>query len=243
MEEVRSAASFEGLAILAVIYFVLNLIGKAGRKQGRSPAPPTDAGSTSVPGGTQQEGFSLEAVLREIERVKDQAQQRQAAESRKPRKAPASRRPKAPPPRSSEPAPSLEHPRAARVGRMEQVKQDERGPLGRRANFELPSAEEAEDRTSFDEMVVPDAPRRPLDQASRIRTVVDQDDAVEAVVARRLREVEARNRPISAADHAAFDKSIRQGDGPAAPGTRFDADRIRQAYIWKEILGPPKSLE
>jgi hypothetical protein len=237
VEGVRSAASFEGLIILAVIYFILNTLGKAGRKRARSPMPPPEPEGQSVPGGTQQEGFSLEKVLREIERVKRQAEQRQAPAG------PPSRRPTAPPPRSSEPAPTLEHPRAARVGRMAQVKQDERGPLGRRANVELPSAEEAEDRTSFDDMVAPATPRRPVDQASRLRTVIDQDEAAEAVVARRLREVEARNRPISAADHAAFDKSIRQGDGSTAPPARFGADQIRQAYIWKEILGQPKSLE
>ncbi|HSB54268.1 MAG TPA: hypothetical protein VLD58_07920 [Gemmatimonadales bacterium] len=242
MEGIRSAASFEGLAILAVIYFVLNLLGKAGKKQGRSTVPPPEPEGQPVPGGTQQEGFSLESVLREIERVKSQAQQRQAEPSQVPA-GPPSRRPKAPPPRSSEPAPRLEHPRAARVGRMEQVKQDARGPLGRRADLELPSAEEAEDRTSFDDMPARATPWRPSEPASRVRAVVDQDEAAEGVVARRLREVEARNRPISAADHAAFDKSIRQGDGATTAPARFGADRIRQAFIWKEILGPPKSME
>jgi hypothetical protein len=72
---------------------------------------------------------------------------------------------------------------------------------------------------------------------------VDQDEGIEAVVARRLREAEARNRPLSAADHVAFDKIVRQGDLTAAAPRRYPTGQLRQAFIWREILGPPKSLE
>ncbi len=243
MPELREAASFEGLAVLAVIYFILNFLSRSGRKRGAARTPPP--GPAAGPPPAQEEGFSLETVLREIERVK-QAKQAEARPA---------------PPRRIEPKPAApregrmglvargkvqERPRPLPTGRMAQTPQTERGPLGRHSATQLPSAEDIEERTSLEDQGSLERPGRLGSEEllrSRLRVVVDQDEAAEAVVQRRIREVEARNRPLNAADHAAFDQTIRQGDALDAAGKRYPTDQLRQAFIWREILGPPKSLE
>lgn len=243
MPELREAASFEGLAVLAVIYFILNLLSRSGRKRGAVRTPPPAPAPETTP--TQGEGFSLDTLLRQIERVK-QARQGEA-------------RPL--PPRRIEPKPAApregrmgavargkveERPRALPMGRLAQAPQTERGPLGRHSATQLPSAEDIEERTSLEDQGSLEGPGRlgSTDLSrSRLRAVVDQDEAAEAVVQRRIREVEARNRPLNAADHAVFDQTIRQGDAPDAAARRYPTDQLRQAFIWREILGPPKSLE
>jgi hypothetical protein len=231
--ELRQAAGFEGLIVLALIYFVLSQLQKAGKaanKTRRPPAPP----SAAEPGATQQEGLSLETILREIERVKQQKQLDQPETLRRPLPGPR-------------PVPKAIPPRRAPPPRRQEVLQDERGPLGRLSQTKLPSAEEVEDRTSLDE-------GRSLegagsleslepDRGRRMRTVVDQDEEAEAVVQRRLKEAEARNRPHADADHRAFDQQIRQPQAPLAPGLELTTARLRQAVVWREILGPPKALE
>jgi len=72
---------------------------------------------------------------------------------------------------------------------------------------------------------------------------VDLDDESRSAVARRIKEVEARNRPRTDQDHKAFHDAIRK---PAAQQavelhgpSRAD---LRHAILWKEILGPPVGL-
>jgi hypothetical protein len=41
-----------------------------------------------------------------------------------------------------------------------------------------------------------------------------------------------------------FDREIRQDDGPASqPRPRYTAAQLRDAVVWREIVGPPKALE
>jgi hypothetical protein len=109
---------------------------------------------------------------------------------------------------------------ASRAGppQRPEVIQDERGPLGRVAKTRLESAGDVEVRISADEQA-------------------------EGVVQQRLREVAARNRPLAEADHQAFDQQVRAGEGPPGATRRYTADQLRQALVWREILGPPKALE
>ena len=79
----------------------------------------------------------------------------------------------------------------------------------------------------------------------RQRERVDLDES-SADVARRRREAVARREAgRTEADHASFDSRIRQAPADAtavavpSPESRPD---LRQALIWREILGPPKSL-
>jgi len=124
--------------------------------------------------------------------------------------------------------------------------QDQRGPLGRRPDTPLPAAEEEEEAVSLDDLRAR-GQARPLElteeeRRRRERQPVDTDEEAELVVQRRIREAEARNRPRAAADHRAFDQRIRAEAAPAArPATR--AEQLRQAVIWKEILGTPKAFD
>jgi hypothetical protein len=233
VDGVREAAGFEGLIVLGVIYFILSQLQKAGKRaaQSRPPAdrlPPAGPGTTP----TQQEGLSLEGILRQIERVKQQQQAGQPGASRRlpphPRDQTLPARRPAPPKRP-------------------QLAQDERGPLGRMARAKLTSAEEVEERTSLEEAGARGEPESlELTDAElnrRQRVTVDLDDAGAAVAARRLQEVEARNRPHAAVDHRAFDERIRVGEAPPGAAERFDGERLRQAIVWREILGPPKAFE
>ena len=79
------------------------------------------------------------------------------------------------------------------------------------------------------------------------REEVSLDTASEAAARRRREAAEQRDRPRTAADHAAFDARIRAEPAktaappPAAPALQGVA-RLRSAMIWNELLGPPVSL-
>jgi hypothetical protein len=72
----------------------------------------------------------------------------------------------------------------------------------------------------------------------------DQD----ALQAGRMAYAENRNRALTAADHQRFDARIR---APQAPVPSVEADappddrllRLRQAIIWREVLGPPIAMQ
>lgn len=75
------------------------------------------------------------------------------------------------------------------------------------------------------------------------REPVDQDSEAEAVAQRRIQAAEARNRPLTDQDHADFDKRLKQEESKGPVARSFAGrDRLRNAIIWKEILGPPGGL-
>jgi len=70
-------------------------------------------------------------------------------------------------------------------------------------------------------------------------------DAKSVEVARRRRLAAAsRERPRTDRDHAEFDARIRAVADQTAAGPPSDVElaRLRQAMIWREVLGPPVSL-
>jgi hypothetical protein len=227
---IREAASFEGLIVLAVIYFVLSRIQKVGSRGAQRGASPTERPPTPTAASKTQEGTALESILREIERVKQQGGRQTPSPPRKPASIVTSRSAsvRLPPPRP-------------------EVVQDERGPLGRLSSTPLPSAEEVEDRTSLDDLrsrgKAESLGLTAADRQRRQRQVVDSDVEGAALAERRLQEAEARNRPHRAADHQAFDQRIRAGDAAAAGASQPSSERLRQAIVWREILGPPKAFE
>ena len=230
MTGIREAASFEGLIVLAVIYFVLSRIQKVGSRASQSGASPTERPPTPTATSKAQEGTALESILREIERVKQQGGRQTPSPPRKPASIVTSRSAsvRLPPPRP-------------------EVVQDERGPLGRLSSTPLPSAEEVEDRTSLDDLrsrgKAESLGLTAADRQRRQRQVVDSEVEGAALAERRLQEAEARNRPHRAADHQAFDQRIRAGDAAAAGASQPSSERLRQAIVWREILGPPKAFE
>jgi len=74
------------------------------------------------------------------------------------------------------------------------------------------------------------------------RRAVDSDDEAEAVIARRRAEAEANSRPLGDADYHAFEARIRQEPADATATPAFPTRRLRDAVVWREILGPPVSL-
>jgi hypothetical protein len=162
------------------------------------------------------------------------------------------RAPSAPPgisvsPRASSSPPVALDPTQREGARLEQflrqlgrTLEEAAGPVGRAPDRTLPSAEEQEEGGSLE--VAPEVQSLETDAARPSRQVVDQDDEAAQIVARRLRAAEAHGAPRTRADHRAFDARIRQGtaDKTADAGNR--TRRLREAVIWREILGPPVSL-
>lgn len=252
MTDLRDAAGIEGLIVLGVIYFILNLLQKAGQKAARSrpEAPPPDP-----PGGesaTQQEALSLESILKEIERVKAQHQPdagRSLPAPQAPRPLPQPR-PKSPTPRKAPAARERPTPAARKreVPRRGSVEQSDRGPLGRHSRAGLSGAEEVEVRTSWDEQgsLEVEESLEVLDE-TRLRpprAEYDADEGAEELVRRRIQAAEARNRPLTESDHQSFHQRLQKSEVKvAAAAARFPAQRLRDAFIWREVLGPPKALE
>ena len=123
---------------------------------------------------------------------------------------------------------------------LEQLEGGQRGPMGRDTAVELPSAEEVEEREILDQPV--ERPERtPVVRTPR--RIVTRDTETEAVVRRRLAVAEEHSRALTLADHRAFDAKIRQAPAEVrSKKTRFSAKQIRQAIVWREILGPPLAL-
>ncbi|HEX6644129.1 MAG TPA: hypothetical protein VF037_05600 [Gemmatimonadales bacterium] len=98
----------------------------------------------------------------------------------------------------------------------------------------------ADEESSFRE----EASVEDLEVSRSARAEVSLDQASEETARRRREAAERRDRPRTAADHAAFDARIRSAPAPAAdpsePGPA--ASRLRSAFVWAELLGPPKAL-
>lgn len=118
---------------------------------------------------------------------------------------------------------------------------EQAGPSGRSARTPLPRAEEVEDGESLE--MEPEVGSLETEVRREVRRPVDQDDEAEQVAARRIKAAAARDQVRSKADHAEFDKRIRQevADKTATPG--YTTQQLRDAVIWREILGPPVSLQ
>ena len=249
MDGVRAAAGFEGLIVLGVIYFILNVISEAAKKKGKSTVAPSEA--PAEPSPTQQEALSLERILAEIERVKkagppiaERSPAPAGTRSVPPLRARPTQAPKAPlPPRRPGPAPRKTKP----------FGDPHRGPLGRSPDRAIPEAEDVEERGSLEGESLEVAESLEILDETRLRAprrIEDQDDVAELVAQRRVKQAEQRNQAHRAADHAAFHDHIAQGEigadagaarQAAARGTR--RQQLRQAVIWREILGPPRGEE
>ncbi len=114
------------------------------------------------------------------------------------------------------------------------------GPLGRTPDHRLPSAEEVEEVES-----VEGTPRVQTLETAPVRTersMLDQDDQAELVVAERLKSAQARSTPRTRANHQVFDARIRQEAADKTATRVYAIQQLRDAVIWREILGPPLSL-
>ena len=151
-------------------------------------------------------------------------------------------RPREAPPR----VPSVGDPTQREGSRLEQLLRElERkleqvgGPQGRPAATRLPEAEEVEERETLEaaenvvsletEVVRPPRPR------------YDHDDAAEEVARRRIAAADARSGELTKADHKVFDQRIRQEPADHTAVRRYTTAQLRDAIVWREILGPPVS--
>lgn len=114
------------------------------------------------------------------------------------------------------------------------------GPLGRAPDIRLPSAEESEEGTSLETPARVVSRELPVTREERLP--VDQDDEAEQVEARRIAAADARSGPLTVADHFTFDQRIRREPADHTATTGFRPEKLRQAVIWREILGPPLGL-
>lgn len=114
------------------------------------------------------------------------------------------------------------------------------GPLGRRPDRPLPDEEEVEDRETFES--VPRVRSLETEPEAVEREPVDYDEEAEQIIAGRRAAADARSGPQAAVDHAAFDQRIRQEPADKTATRAADPRRLREAVVWREILGPPVSL-
>ena len=73
------------------------------------------------------------------------------------------------------------------------------------------------------------------------RRRVDQDEGAAEIEARRIQAAAARDHARTRADHAAFDQRIRQEPVEHTATRGYTAQQLRDAVVWREILGPPVS--
>ena len=103
----------------------------------------------------------------------------------------------------------------------------------------LPDDEDVEERQSLEQ------PERVVSLETEVRrperVEYDQDTGAEELVRRRIAAAEARSGPRKRADHVAFDARIRQQPADHTAVRRFTQKQLRDAFVWREILGPPVS--
>lgn len=114
--------------------------------------------------------------------------------------------------------------------------------MGRPGDAILEDAEEVEELDAYDDVPVVVSIEDPIVRPER--PIIDRDSGAEQAIRRRLLAAEARLTGRSKADHARFDERIRVPPEEAPPQRAvLQPIPLRQAMMWREILGPPKSLE
>ena len=93
----------------------------------------------------------------------------------------------------------------------------------------------------------PAAPPRDAGQPEGVslEQPVDREAEAEAIERRREAAVAARNEALTDADHAAFEARIyaeRAAGAAYAPARSLTPRQLREAFVWREILGPPAGL-
>ena len=227
-EGVSRADGMTGVIIFAVVYAIVSIMAKI--KQQSSQRGAGDASSTDEEQLANQQRREQQRLQQQQRQQQQRLQQRQQ--------------------RPTQPAP----PRPAGGTQSEGTRLEDllrvlteaagvpttEGPMGRPARIPLPPAEEVEERESLEveEQIqnLETEARRPS------RRDVDHDDEAEAIVRRRILAAQERDRTLTRADHLAFDKKIRaaQPDNTRVAKPRHPS--LRDAIVWREILGPPISL-
>ena len=69
----------------------------------------------------------------------------------------------------------------------------------------------------------------------------DHDDSAEEVARPRIAAADARSGELTKVDHMKFDERIRQQPADHTAVRRYTPAQLRDAIVWREILGPPVS--
>jgi hypothetical protein len=168
----------------------------------------------------------------------------------------SARRKQTPPSRPSRQRPP--EPRTVRVGmdpsqeegsRLEQMLRDLQRTLEDAAQTQgdyppslpLPRPRESPEETSSLE-VEPEV--RSLEEEVRreARRRVDQDEGAADIETRRIQAAAARDHAQTGADHVAFHKQISQEPADHTATRAYTTQQLRDAVVWREILGPPVGL-
>lgn len=83
---------------------------------------------------------------------------------------------------------------------------------------------------------------RPESGARPSREVVDQDEAAAQVETARIAQAEARSGALTNADHQRFEQQIRQEPADHTAVRQYTPAQLRDAVVWRELLGPPVAL-
>lgn len=113
-------------------------------------------------------------------------------------------------------------------------------PGGSYPTLPLPQAEEVEDRRSLE--IEPEIVSLEHEVRREARVRVDRDEEAGEFEARRIQAAAARDHARTKADHAAFDERIRQEVVDHTATRAYTAQQLRDAIVWREILGPPVAL-
>ena len=109
----------------------------------------------------------------------------------------------------------------------------------RRRPAPLPDDEDVEDRESLEE------PEQVVSLETEVkrppRVEYDQDSGAEDLLRKRIADAEARSGPRKRGEHVAFDARIRQQPADHTAVRRYNVAQLRNAVVWREILGPPVS--
>lgn len=100
--------------------------------------------------------------------------------------------------------------------------------------------EEEEERESLE--MEPEVVSLETEVSRTERLNTSQDDEVEQLVARRISAAASRDQATTRRDHLEFDKRIRQEPADKTATRAFTAQQLRDAVVWREILGPPVGL-
>jgi hypothetical protein len=103
----------------------------------------------------------------------------------------------------------------------------------------LPDDEDVEERGSLE------VPERVVSMETEVerpaRVTYDQDSGAEDLVRRRIAAAEARSGALTKVDHKTFDTRIRQEPADHTAVRRYTTAQLRNAIVWREILGRPVS--
>ena len=115
------------------------------------------------------------------------------------------------------------------------------GPRARRpTQLALPDDEEVEERESLE--TEPQVVSLEEEVRRVPRRVHTQDEDAERLVQKRITAAAARDSARTRADHLEFDREIRKEPADHTATGGYTAKQLRDAVVWREILGPPVSL-